>query len=144
MKIVLGSARMPAGVESIAKELGLECIMICDAGAYILKGEECIASRHLSAASMREVYEEYAERYGLNMWIFRTATGISPGWTTISRGRSRSSGMIRRQLMQKRLRTAGRRSRPDRANCFFGGAGTDPSDPGRDPGKIKPGDLAGY
>lgn len=71
MKIVLGSARMPAGVESIAKELGLECIMICDAGAYILKGEECIASRHLSAASMREVYEEYAERYGLNMWIFR-------------------------------------------------------------------------
>ena len=71
MKIVLGSARMPAGVESIEEELGLECIMICDAGAYILKGEECIASRHLSAASMREVYEEYAEQYGLNMWIFR-------------------------------------------------------------------------
>ncbi len=71
MKIVLGSARMPAGVELIEKELGLKCIKICDAGAYILDGEQCISSRHMPARIMKEIYEEYAEKNHLNMWIFR-------------------------------------------------------------------------
>lgn len=70
-KIVLGSARMPAGVESIEKELGVECVKICDAGAYILKGNECISNRHLPAAPMREIYEEFAAKNSLNMWIFQ-------------------------------------------------------------------------
>ncbi len=71
MKIVLGSARMPAGVESIEKELGVPCVKICDAGAYILEGETCICSRHLPAASMEEIYERYARPDQLKMWIFR-------------------------------------------------------------------------
>lgn len=82
MEVVLGSARMPAGVELIEKELGVGCMKICDAGAYILAGNECISSRHFPAADMLEIYEEYAEKNRLNMWIFKDRdwyiTGMDP------------------------------------------------------------------
>lgn len=32
--IALASGRMPAGVDNIEKELGIQCIKICNAGTY--------------------------------------------------------------------------------------------------------------
>ncbi len=82
MEVVLGSARMPAGVESVEKELEIGCMKICDAGAYILAGNKCISSRHFPADDMLEIYEEYAEKNRLNMWVFQDRdwyiTGMDP------------------------------------------------------------------
>ena len=80
--IVLGSARLPGGVELIEKALGIGCIRICNAGAYILSGGRCILNRHLRAEDMETIWEKYAEKNGLNMWIFFDrdwyVTGMDP------------------------------------------------------------------
>lgn len=70
MKIVLSSGRMPAGVESIEKELGFECIKICNAGTYILSGERCIWSRHLPVEAMKNIYRRIAVKWKIPLWIF--------------------------------------------------------------------------
>ena len=62
IKIVLGSCRMPAGVELIENKLGISCIKICNAGTYILVKENCIDSKYLSLDSMRSIYKEVAEK----------------------------------------------------------------------------------
>lgn len=71
VKIVLASGRMPYAVELIEKELGVECIKICNAGTYILMGEQCIYEEYLSNTTMREMYELYAKKNSIPMWIFR-------------------------------------------------------------------------
>lgn len=71
IRIALASGRMPAGIDLIEKELGIECIKICNAGAYILVGEKCIAEECLSNNTMRDVYRMFAEKNGIPMWIFQ-------------------------------------------------------------------------
>lgn len=70
MRMVLNSARMPAGVEPIEKELGVSCIKICDGGSYILDGDMCISAEHFSTASMEGIFRQYAKKNNLNLWIF--------------------------------------------------------------------------
>lgn len=69
-RIVLNSARMPAGVEPIEKKLGIPCIKICDGGSYILDGDKCISTKHFSTASMEEIFQQCAKKNNLNLWIF--------------------------------------------------------------------------
>ena len=69
--IALASGRMPVGVEMIEKELGIDCIKICNAGTYILEKESCIDSKYLSLDSMRSIYKKIAEEKNIPLWIFR-------------------------------------------------------------------------
>ncbi len=69
--IALVSGRMPSGVEKIEKELGIECVKVCNAGTYILMGEACIGAEYLPDFVLREVYREVAEKYQIPLWIFR-------------------------------------------------------------------------
>lgn len=69
--IALASGRMPAGVELVEKELGIECIKICNAGTYILMGEDCIRAEHLSIASMKCIYREIARKNQVPLWVFQ-------------------------------------------------------------------------
>ncbi len=71
IQIALVSGRMPAGVDSIEKELGVPCIKVCNAGAYMVLGDQCIYSEHLLPSTMKRVYEEIAEKNHVPLWIFR-------------------------------------------------------------------------
>lgn len=71
IQIALVSGRMPAGVDSIEKELGVPCIKVCNAGTYIVLGGQCIYSEHLAPSTMQRVYEEIAEKNQVPLWIFR-------------------------------------------------------------------------
>ncbi len=71
IRIVLASGRMPAGVELIENELGIDCIKICNAGTYILAEGNCIDSKYLSLDSMKSIYENIAEKKDIPLWIFR-------------------------------------------------------------------------
>ena len=69
-RIVLNSARMPAGVEPIEQELGVPCIKICNGGAFILDGGKCISEKHFSAGTMEEIYEQCMKPRRLHLWIY--------------------------------------------------------------------------
>lgn len=69
--IALASGRMPVGVEIIEEKLGIDCIKICNAGAYILMGGKCIGEECLSLASMKGIYEKVAKKNKVPLWIFR-------------------------------------------------------------------------
>lgn len=71
IRIALVSGRMPSGVERIEEELGVECIKICNAGTYILLGNQCLDSRYLFPETMKSIYCDIAAKDGLNLWIFR-------------------------------------------------------------------------
>ena len=71
VNIAFASGRMPYAVELIEKEIGIECIKICNAGTYILMGERCIYREYLPNTTMREMYELYAKKNDIPMWIFR-------------------------------------------------------------------------
>lgn len=70
IRIALASGRMPAGVEMIEKELGIDCIKICNAGTYILMKEKCIGTEYLTIDSMRSIYQSVAEKRKTPLWIF--------------------------------------------------------------------------
>ena len=71
IKIALVSGRMPAGVNKIEKELGIECIKVCNAGTYILMGERCISAQYLPIHVVWYVYREFAEKRKIPLWIFQ-------------------------------------------------------------------------
>lgn len=71
VKIALISGRMPAGVNSIEKELGIECVKVCNAGTYVLLGNQCISTAYLMPRTMRSIYQEIAKKDNLPLWIFR-------------------------------------------------------------------------
>lgn len=70
IQVALVSGRMPAGVEIIEKKLGIECIKICNAGTYILKGSSCISAAYVSNDDMRSIYHRYAQTRKMPLWIF--------------------------------------------------------------------------
>ena len=69
--IALASGRMPAGVDNIEKELGIQCIKICNAGTYTILDNECIAAEYLSLSVMENIYKEFAEKNNIPLWIFK-------------------------------------------------------------------------
>lgn len=71
IRIALVSGRLPAGVEVVEKELGIPCIKICNAGAYIISDEQCIRSTYFSTNTMKRIYEEIAQKNQVHLWIFR-------------------------------------------------------------------------
>ncbi len=71
VKIALISGRMPAGTNLIEQELGIQCIKACNAGSYILMGDQCISSRTLQPRTMKMIYYEIAKKNQLPLWIFR-------------------------------------------------------------------------
>lgn len=71
IRIALVSGRMPAGVEMIENELGIDCIKVCNAGTYIFAEGNCIDAKYLSLDSMKSIYERVAEEKGIPLWIFR-------------------------------------------------------------------------
>lgn len=71
IRIALASGRMPVGVEMIEKELGIDCIKICNAGTYILAEGNCIDSKYLSLNSMESIHRNIAAKRNIPLWIFR-------------------------------------------------------------------------
>lgn len=69
IKIALITGRMPASTEPIAKELGIPCIMACNAGTYILEEEQCLHTEYLPLEAMRGIYESI-KPLGIPLWIF--------------------------------------------------------------------------
>ncbi len=71
IKIALISGRMPAGVALIEKELDIQCIKACNAGAYIILNNQCISEKCLLPDTMTKVYKEIALKYNIPLWIFK-------------------------------------------------------------------------
>lgn len=70
MEVALITGRMPAATAPVVSQLGIPCIMACNAGTYILKGEQCIGSEYLSVTTMTDIYES-VKNFGIPLWIFR-------------------------------------------------------------------------
>lgn len=70
VKIALITGRMPAAAEPIARELGIPCIMACNAGTYILEKDQCIHAEYLPLEAMKGIYESI-KPFGIPLWIFR-------------------------------------------------------------------------
>lgn len=68
--VALVSGRMPSGVEIVERELEIPCIKVCNAGSYILMGENCIGAAYLPNSVMKELYEKIALEYKIPLWIF--------------------------------------------------------------------------
>ena len=71
IRIALASGRMPAGVDAVEKELGMPCIKICNAGTYILLGDQCISMSTLLPGTMENIYVDIAKKNQLPLWIFQ-------------------------------------------------------------------------
>ena len=71
VRIALISGRMPAGVSLIEKELGIQCIKVCNAGTYILLGDRCISAKYLLPGIMKNIYLDIAKKNNLPLWIFQ-------------------------------------------------------------------------
>lgn len=71
IQIALASGRMPAGVDLVEKELGVQCIKVCNAGTYVVLGDQCISASYLLPRTMRTVYQEIANRNQVPLWIFQ-------------------------------------------------------------------------
>lgn len=70
-RVALVSGRMPGGLDLIETELGIECVKVCNAGTYILLGEQCISSVCMLPDIMKRVYMEIARERKLPLWIFQ-------------------------------------------------------------------------
>lgn len=68
--IALVTGRMPAATALIERELSLPCIKACNAGTYILFGEECIHSRCLPVEAAHQIYQAFFAEKNLPLWIF--------------------------------------------------------------------------
>lgn len=71
VQIALVTGRLPAGAEIVEKELAFPCIKACSAGTYILLGDECIHMDYLLPSVMQKIYQEFAVKNSLPLWIFR-------------------------------------------------------------------------
>lgn len=70
VKIALITGRMPAATDMIVRQLGIPCILACNAGTYIIKDDQCIHAEYLSVETMKDVYES-VRLFGIPLWIFR-------------------------------------------------------------------------
>ncbi|MDE7311529.1 MAG: HAD family hydrolase [Eubacterium sp.] len=71
IQIALASGRMPAGVDLVEKELGVQCVKICNAGTYVVLGDQRISARYLLPHTMLTVYQEIADKNQVPLWIFQ-------------------------------------------------------------------------
>lgn len=72
IRIALVTGRMPAGADLVERELSVPCIIkACNAGTYILLGDQCIHTEYMMPRVMREIYTEFALKNNLPLWIFQ-------------------------------------------------------------------------
>lgn len=71
IQIALVSGRLPAGVEVVERELEIPCIKICNAGTYVLLGDQCISMSTLLPNTMKYIYQHIAKKNNLPLWIFQ-------------------------------------------------------------------------
>lgn len=71
MQIALVTGRMPLATELVERELSVPCIKACNAGTYILLGEECIHNRCLPPEAAWRIYEDFMADSHLPLWIFQ-------------------------------------------------------------------------
>lgn len=71
IQIALVTGRMPAGADLVERELSLPCIKVCNAGTYILLGDQCIHTEYMMPKVMRVIYTEFAQKNNLPLWIFQ-------------------------------------------------------------------------
>ena len=80
IKIALVSGRMPSGVTLIERKLGFPCIKICNAGTFIMSGNERLDSCYLDKEVMLKIYNVYSPKYNIPLWVFKNekwyVTGI--------------------------------------------------------------------
>ena len=69
-KIALVSGRMPCGVSLIEKQLGIDCIKICNAGTSIIIDGQCVKEEGMPTSVARKLYTEIAEKYDVGLWAF--------------------------------------------------------------------------
>lgn len=65
------SGRMLHAVELIEKQLGFKCIEGSSAGTYITMDGKCIESHTMDCDDMLFVYDNYAKKYNIPLWIFQ-------------------------------------------------------------------------
>ena len=70
IRTALITGRMTAATEPIVRQLGIPCILACNAGTYILEEQQCIHTEYLSVEAMREINKEIRP-FGIPLWIFR-------------------------------------------------------------------------
>lgn len=70
IQIALVTGRMLAATKQTVARLKIPCILACNAGTYILEGQQCIHAEYLSAEAMRGFYEDIRP-FKIPLWIFR-------------------------------------------------------------------------
>lgn len=70
IRIALVTGRMPAATDMIVRQLGIPCILACNAGTYIIKDEQCVYAEYLTTETMTDIYESI-RCFGIPLWIFR-------------------------------------------------------------------------
>lgn len=70
-KIALVSGRMPFAVEQVEKQLGIDCIKVCNAGTFIVMDGVCVKEEIMSTRVMRQLYTDIAGKHHVPLWIFQ-------------------------------------------------------------------------
>ncbi|MCI9298716.1 MAG: HAD family hydrolase [Lachnospiraceae bacterium] len=70
-KIALVSGRMPFAVSQVEKQLGMDCIKVCNAGTFIIVDGICVKEETMSTHVMRRLYTDIAGKHHVPLWIFQ-------------------------------------------------------------------------
>lgn len=70
-KIALVSGRMPCAVAQVEKQLGMDCIKICNAGTFIIVDGRCVKEEVLTTHTMRQLYMDIARKHQVPLWVYQ-------------------------------------------------------------------------
>lgn len=70
-KIALVSGRMPCAVEQVEKQLGTDCIKVCNAGTFLIVDGRCVKEEVLSTHTMLRLYTDIAKKHQVPLWIYQ-------------------------------------------------------------------------
>ncbi len=81
VRLALISGRYPSGIRLVENQIGKECLMAANAGAYIFEGHRCLYSKTLSVETAFKIYRTAVENKG-DCWFFSGenwyVSGINP------------------------------------------------------------------
>lgn len=70
-KIALVSGRMPCAVALVEKQLGMDCIKICNAGTFIIVDGLCVKEEVLPTQTMSQLYTDIAKKHHVPLWVYQ-------------------------------------------------------------------------
>jgi len=70
-KIALVSGRMPCAVLQVERELGIDCIKVCNAGTFIIVDGLCVKEEVMPTHIMGQLYTNMAQKYQVPLWVFQ-------------------------------------------------------------------------